>query len=520
MMTPMQTITMIRRKIKPEWKTAFFSAFLTGLVTHMPILLSDIPNHDGLSSMYFDQNMITSGRWFLTVACGFSSYYTLPWLIGLIGFWWLSCAAVVLTEFLELQDRVVIALVSGLLVTFPALTSTFAYVYTLDGYMMALFLSVLSVLLVQKGRYGFLAGAVCLAFSMGIYQAYLPFAVILCLYAIVMLALESGTVGGKIKKGVKYLYMGAIGAALYYVILQILLRVQGKALADYQGISGMEGNGASVGIKDMLSHMYRDFFSFTCKGNVLFHNLFSLTALLVLAVLTAATLFVLFVQKKWWKNPYFFIIIGLLALGCPVASNLILAISPNVTYHLLMRYQWILYPILMLAFVSRYGGWERKKGAGGLSVWAVCLAAFVMVFCYLVTDNIAYSNLQKRYEKTYAYCVRLLDRIEGAKGYYQGIPIAIVGVVGDDQFPLTDITTDVTSGMVGIGGDQLLYTGSNYQEFMKHYLGATLNFLSPEETRDIYFMEEYIAMESFPGETSVQVIDGILCVKTENTGRD
>jgi len=40
-------------------------------------LLSDIPNHDGLSSMYFDQNMITSGRWFLSVACGFSSYFTI-----------------------------------------------------------------------------------------------------------------------------------------------------------------------------------------------------------------------------------------------------------------------------------------------------------------------------------------------------------------------------------------------------------------------------------------------------------
>lgn len=520
MMTPMQTLDVIRQKIKPEWKTAFFSAFLAGLVTHMPILLSDIPNHDGLSSMYFDQNMITSGRWFLTVACGFSSYYTLPWLIGLIGLLWLACAAVALTELLGLKDRVVITLVSGLLVTFPALTSTFAYVYTLDGYMMALFLSVVSVLLVGKWRYGFVAGAVCLAFSMGIYQAYLPFAVILCMYAIVMLALESGSVGGKIRKGLKYLYMGAIGAALYYVILQILLRVQGKTLADYQGISGMEGSGSFTGLKDTLFHMYRDFFSFTFKGNVLFHNVFSLAALIALAVLTAITLLRMFLQKKWWKNPYFFIIIGLLALGCPVASNLILVISPNVTYHLLMRYQWILYPILMLAFVSRYGGWGQEKRTGGLSAWAVCLSAFVMVFCYLVTDNIAYSNLQKRYEKTYAYCVRLLDRIEGTEGYYQGIPIAIVGVVGDDQFPLTDITMDVTSGMVGISGDQLLYTGSNYQEFMKHYLGATLNFLSPEETEDIYFMEEYVAMESFPGATSVQVIDGVLCVKTENTGRD
>ena len=83
--------------------------------------------------MYFDQNMITSGRWFLSVACGFSSYFTIPWIIGLIGLLWLALTAVALTELLELADPLVIMAVSGLLVSFPALASTFAYVFTMDG---------------------------------------------------------------------------------------------------------------------------------------------------------------------------------------------------------------------------------------------------------------------------------------------------------------------------------------------------------------------------------------------------
>ena len=74
--------------------------------------------------------------------------------------------------------------------------------------------------------------------------------------------------------------------------------------------------------------------------------------------------------------------------------------------------------------------------------------------CYGITDNIAYSNLQKKYEKTYAYCVRLLDRIEQTEGYYPGIPIAMVGVVGEEQFPSTDLTLPVTSGMIGMNGDK------------------------------------------------------------------
>ena len=116
MITPHELFDKCKQNIKSEWKLAFGAAFLIGLLVHMPIMLSDIPNHDGLGSMYFDQNMITSGRWFLTVACGISSYFTLPWLTGLLSLLYLAMASVALTEFLEVKKSFVIVLISGLLV--------------------------------------------------------------------------------------------------------------------------------------------------------------------------------------------------------------------------------------------------------------------------------------------------------------------------------------------------------------------------------------------------------------------
>lgn len=518
MKTPTEFFRQLKAGIKREWKTAFLAAVILGLCIHIPAMISDIPNHDGLSSMYFDQNMITSGRWFLTVACGFSSYFTLPWLIGILSILFLAGTAAALTELLELKRTWVIVLTSGLLVSFPAVASTFAYVFTMDGYMLALLLAVLSVLLTKKYRYGFAAGGVCLAFSMGTYQAYLAFAILLSIYSIVICFIEKGTRKEKIKTCLNYLYMGILGCGLYLIILQVLLKIQGKALDTYQGISGLGGGrAAEEGILSTLTGMYADFFSFTLKNNILSNNIFSDTALLLMAVIVAATVLALCFQRKWWKNPFFFVIIAILLLGLPLATNVILLISPQVNYHLLMRYQWVMYPILFLAFTDRYG---RKGRTGLFAEWGMLCTVFVLVFNYGVTDNIAYSNLQKRYEKTYAYCLRLLDRIEQTEGYYQGIPIAMVGVVGDDEFPLTDITREVTAGMIGISGDGLLYTGTNYQAFMQNYLGATLNFMTPEETSEIYFSEEYITMDSFPGPGSTKVVDGILYVRTENTGRD
>ena len=503
---------MIKQHIKKEWKTAFYATFMIGLLIHMPMMLRDIPNHDGLDSMHFDQNMITSGRWFLSAACGISSYFTLPWLIGLVSILYLALTSVALVEFLEVQKTSVIILISGLLAGFPAIASTFAYVFTMDGYMMALFLAVLSVVLTKKYKFGFIAGAVCLACSMGIYQAYLPFAVLLCIYGVLMIAMGNGVLKEKIERSLRYLYMGIAGACGYYIILQILLKIQGKELASYQGIDGM-GAVEQAGIFEILIKMYTDFMAFTLKGNVLVNNVFSLTAVCGLVLVAAVTLVQLILRRKWWKSVWLYGLLALLVIGLPIGTNIILVVSPDVTYHALMRYQWVLYPIMLIAFAEKYG-----SGAGKdiWKEWVILLTAGVLVWNFAVTDNIAYSNLQKKYEKTYAYCVRLLDRIEQTEGYYQGIPIAMIGVVGEESYPVTDISQKVTSGLLGMNGDVLLYTGNNYELFMKHFLGATLNILPAESMAEMYYSREYREMESFPAEDSIRIIDGIMYIKTEN----
>lgn len=48
---------------------------------------------------------------------------------------------------------------------------------------------------------------------------------------------------------------------------------------------------------------------------------------------------------------------------------------------------------------------------------------------------------------------------------------------------------------------------------------AALNALPAGAMAETYYDEEYMAMESFPGEDSIRIIDGIRYIKTENTSR-
>ncbi len=534
MRTPAEIWYYLKANIRKEWKTAFWTVFILGLLIHFPVMAGDYPNHDGLSSMYFDQNMITSGRWFLMAACGISSYFSLPWVIGLFSLFFLGIGGAALTEFLEIKNELGIMVLSGLLVSFPALASTYAYIFTADGYMLALCLVFLAAALTKRWEWGFLPGGVCLAFSMGTYQSYLSFAILLSIYGCLMILLSEVSVERKLKNILHYLYMGLIGVGLYYVILQILLKIQGKELDTYQGISGM-ASGGGLSLTEKLMHIYQDFLAFTGKGNVLYNNMISFAAFGLLAVTAFVLLIRLVIRRGYFKRWYFYPICLAVIVLIPVAFNVILLISPEVTYHLLMRYQWCLLPILLLGFLLRYGFMQtelsgqfsplHRRDAKVLKKptvicnivfqWLVLIAAVSLILHYGVTDNIAYFNLQKKYEKTYAYCLRMADRMEQTEGYYTGMPVAMIGVQNQENLPETDITGAVTSNMIGMTGDYLVYTDTNYQAFMKHYLGVTMNLVPDEEMERIYTTEEYRALNSFPQENSMKVVDGVLYIKTE-----
>jgi len=503
----------VNKAIGKNGLVAFLATVIIGLFSHAPAMILDAPNHDGLASMYFDQNMITSGRWFLGIACGISSYFSIPWLISILSLVYLGITAILIIKLLKVTTPVFIVLISGLLVSFPAIVSNFAYVFTMDGYMIGLMLSVLAAFLVDKHKLGFVFGGIALAFSMGVYQAYLPITILLSLYLVLMILAGNQPVKDKLLTSLRYLYMGIIGAILYYIILKIMLLLQGKVLDSYQGISDAAGT-ARPGLLSVLKRAYSDFVVFSVKGNIIFSNKIALAAVILFGVAFAIILIGKALKEGWVRSVWFYVIILATALALPLCTNVILFVSTEVTYHLLMRFQWTFLLIIPLAFmenVLREGYSRTKNAAYIMSVVTV----FVMVFSYIVTDNIAYSNLQKKYEKTYAYCLRLADRIEQTEGYYQGIPIYLVGIVGYENYPTTDITESVTDHMLGIGGDYLFYTGENIEQFMKYYLGVTVNIVNAEDY-DIYFEDWYNEMPAFPDSGSIKIVDGILCVKTEN----
>ena len=514
-MLPEQVFYTWKQKITKQDMYTFFTAVVAGFLTHMRVFVSDIPNHDGMSSLHFDQNMITSGRWFLRVACGISSDYTLPWVIGVLCVLYLAVTAVILQRFFKVKYTFTAMFLAAILVTYPTLTSNFAYIFTADGYMLALLLAVLSVCLVEGSRIGFVWGAIALGFSMGIYQAYLSFAMVLAVYAVCRIWFLGSDLKEKWSVTWRYVAMGGLGAVIYYGMLQLLLFVQKTSLSGYQGI----GSGNEKTLAERIVTIYKDFIVHTLKGNIMMQKGLLLAVAMVLFTVAAVVLVKALYQAGSLKCVWTYLCAAVAVVVLPVCFNVILIISPDVTYHSLMRYQWVLMPMISLVILDRHGVDICKCIRGkALVSWLGVAAALVIAFEYALICNIGYFNLEKKFEKTYAYCLRLLEQMEETEGYYHGVPVAMIGVVGDHYLPSTDLTVGVTDSLIGVNGDYLFYTAENYQAFIEYYFGVHIELVPIEDMVEIIQDPRYIELQVFPKKDSMRVVDGILYIRTENKG--
>ena len=173
-----ELISFYQNKIKKTWKLAFFSAFVLGLLVHLYKFTNLLPNADALYNFYSNQNMAASGRWFLSIACGLSSYFDLPWVNGLLSLVFMGLTSAMVAEVFRMKNPVLILLSSGLLVSFPAVTATLSYEFTADGYMLAMALAAFSVCLTRMEYIGkahwkkLVFSGICICLCCGIYQAY------------------------------------------------------------------------------------------------------------------------------------------------------------------------------------------------------------------------------------------------------------------------------------------------------------------------------------------------------------
>ncbi len=400
-------ITFYKNKINKSRKIIFISTFIIGLLVHIYKFTNNLLNHDSVFCFYSDQDMLASGRWFLSFACSFSSYFDLPWVTGLFSIILISLTAVVVADIFKIEDPVMLVLAGGLLVSFPAITQTFYFQYTADGYMLAMLFAALAVrcsLIGNKKLWRVVLSILLICLSCGIYQAYISFALILSACHFIQEALKGGRTNSEIglwigKQSVIY----GLGMSVYYIVWQILMKIRGIVPANYQGIDTI-GQHSLQTLTGKLKYSIKLFVSVFTEWNVSEYGLtrYSLLNLIFLFLFFAILIYAAVKSRLHKRKLQFFLSLAALA-SIPFMTFILLFVSPDLGYGMRMEQSVCILFVFAGALFCR---WSKPKAS---NVMAIIL--FFIMLNNSLSANLFYLYMEKANKSCYAMANELTTRI-------------------------------------------------------------------------------------------------------------
>lgn len=513
----------IRQKIKPEWKMAFYSAIFTGFLIHFYRLANHLLTWDSVYNFHSDQNTIYLGRCFLTLTCGISSYYDLQWIIGLLSLFYLGLVCICLTELFSLTKKISIFLISALTVSFPSVAGTFAYMYTADGYFLAMLSATFAVLITLKYKKGFLPGLVLLAFSYGSYQAYISYAVMLILvWSILHLIWDKLSIKELLSYWLRFLIMGLGGTFLYLICNKTLSIIEGISASDYNGISNMSlpnVNGLLFAFKNCLIDFA--YFFFGPLDNISFFKILNASLFLLLAVLFCFLLY----KRKLFQKVGSLCLILLCFAAMPFVCFMIYFLSQDVRYYMLMYAGLSLIymlPVLLydsipessntVSFSSQADCEDAPAHFSHRSLilsWCCILLTCLTIFNFALIDNISYLYMTSSNHMTYELTARMVDRIEQLDEFDAAKKLCIIGHFDDYD----TISLSLPPAMAGVRNSYMISEQAHFAAMMETYFGLSLENCSEEEQKEIQSSDLFQQMDCWPAKGSVMQDGDVVIIK-------
>lgn len=512
------------KALPPAVRAAFVCCFAAGFLAHLFAFTNLIPNSDGLSRVFDAQQMTISGRWFLHYASMWNGFVQAPAVIGFFALLFLSLAAGLVASMLKLKSPLLGGLIGALMSVFPSVAYTFLYLFTASAYCFGLLLAVLAVWLTQRFRFGFLFAAPLLACAVGTYQAYLAAAAALALICVIFSALEEGKrVREIVLTGLRQLGLLALGLGLYWLILQIFLNLKDLTLLNYKGI-GSFGESFSLGtLPGMIAAAYKDCFEYFFVP----HGVSNYTTPVAAAANGLLALVGLWAFVRLLRRGVFAKRPG--ALGLTLALSLLLPLALNLTVLMdkpmpIMRYALVFAYVLALALADRAlaapvrpagRGGKKQSGPARRSAalrWAAACAAALSLIVSFNIINLAYTVSAQAHRATESFAARLVERVESAPGYEQGMPVIVIG-----GFPSRIYHNDVEAFALVEDYSNLSSSVMPLNKHVYYYLNDWLNvpWAEPDEKtmKAVSASAEFQAMPLYPSDGSVVISDGRVIVK-------
>lgn len=434
--------------------------------------------------------------------------YCNAWTIGCEVCFYYVLSTLLVVDLFKVRTRIGAGLAAALVIGMPSLSYQFVYLFSAPLVGRGLLLSVLAVWLADRRRLGFIPAAILFALALGVVQSTLIDAAVLCVLVLLRDAMLEEQFNYKtwLVKTLKFVVMGIVGVALYFVIWRSILRITGLSAANYKGMSEI-GSFTLPQIISAVKQCYVDFINFFFGTR--FFYVSKLQKIAYGAFFAASCWAVVYTCVK---HPVRIpgLLVALLLL--PLCIGCIQIFVPETATDTLM-----VYPIVFLLVLSIKAVEDilPYNGLGRVVSWLLLASLCVTCLSNYDITSASYVKAETYHENTAAYENRLLMRIEETPGYYEGIPVAILANGSNDYHGLEG--SDFPH-VINDRGLWYSFTGTKSNNLQKTiglitvYTGVKLNQATQDQVKTVQESSEFAEMTAYPLEGSIKIIDGVLTV--------
>ncbi len=489
---------------------AFLMGFGMTLLVHGFAFMNHVNSDDQIRNSYTLTGTFNLGRWFLDPMLEIGTRLAMPWLNGLIFAVMMGLAVALVVDMLQMKKPALIWLVAWAMTASPTVVELLTFIYCAEAYGVAIALATAGVWICNRWKWGWAPSVLFLVLSLGIYQAFWPFAVSLfCILGLRMLLQGDSKNREVLLCAVKYGLVLASSMAGYLVINKIALSVKQVELGTYLGINQM-GNVSVFLIPHLMKTAYVGFFHALFENASLDGGLFGVLCQAFMLLFVAASI-LLFALKK--KRPVFQSL-------CLAGITAMIPLIFNTVY--LMNAESVR-PLMMFSLVGIYVlvGWlaeqwlssplGKEKTRKLAAVAAACLLGFSSFHSTVYANQLYYlSNLD--FNAMSEYMSRVVYRLESHEKYTRETPVLFVGKVASSDYGNVPFRK-LMKRFEDVKPFRLLQSDSHIRGFLFTYLEITTPMPDAQTAEELAKSQFVKEMPAYPDLNCIQLVEDVLVVK-------
>lgn len=424
--------------IDTNFRLGFIYTFAFGLLVHLYMMTNKLPNHDDIHQLFFNMDLRISGRWFLQYAGTISSYFSMPWVNGILILFYISLSTSLIVGILEIKSKIFILIISGIMISFTGVVAVFVYMNSADAYFLALFMSVLGAYLYLKMSKGFVFFILLNILSLATYQIYFGISISLIFIYYIFRYINNEIEEKSLFKNLFLLLFNSLIVLIGYVIsVKYIFTVQ---LTSYQGLDKM-GQIDYKNLPKLITKQYEELNNFFINDEFSqfgwmqnFNKIFSIISI-------ALVFYHVFSTKKSLKGKIISIILILLL---PVSINLLYILNNGEHAGLRMLYPYVLVYIVILKVVyDAKENFALSKVYTGIKYF-IFIMSLLSIYQFSIVTNKVYLTLDIDQRNLQAYTNRVINKIEEVEGYDTEKEIVYIGYpIIKNEFTNEYFTDDV-----------------------------------------------------------------------------